>query len=193
MVQRFKDNISCVSCCSLITIRFSNMDARVYAVLLLYSWLQEKLFLNLNSVHLRLTLSAWKIKYLLVCFLSSFEKLMDLVAIEQLFYVGSNNLFNFITHQSNNTVYWTTLTIKVAHPSFKHLNILLLFWYNSHSCSISLYLFSHCRFSCSFFGAGCIIFKSSLGFLCSTRTLCISFSAGLGFVCVWKCTKLKPL
>lgn len=35
------------------------------------------------------------------------------------FYVGSSKCFNFIPHHSKNTVHLTTLTIKVACPSFK--------------------------------------------------------------------------
>lgn len=71
--------------------------------------------------------------YLLICFLASFEKQMDLFAVEQLLMWVPTSILSFIGHQSNNIVYWTALTIKVFRSSSKHLNLLLLFLCHSNS------------------------------------------------------------
>lgn len=144
---------------------------------MLHPWIQhEKQFI---SVHLTCTSSASSLPS------EHIRETNAFIFSWTAFYVGFNKHFHFIAHQTNNSVYWTTLTIKAACSSFQHLNLLLLFWYRSRSCSVLLYLFSLRRSSCSFFAEACIIFKSSSGFLCSTRIICISFFSGFQklFVC----------
>ena len=100
-------------------------------------------------------------------------------------YVGFNKHINVITHQSGNIVYWTTGTIKVARPSFKHLKLLFMLLV-PFSCSVFVLLvFLPSVLLFVFFGEGCIIFKSPLWFFVPPKQFVFLFQwlFGVFFMC----------